>query len=457
MPLAWSAALLLSWLTPSTRADLWVTGYYPGYEQSYLTPSNIDFSALTHIIHFSIVPNANGTLDPDQNVVTPSYSTNLVARAHAAGKKVLISIGGAGGQTGFLGASTPANLPTFIQNLTNFVAKYNYDGIDIDWEPLPVSSFGQYTNLIIGLRAALNAMPQPKLLTAAVGAYPYGGDSLSSNPLMFASIQNKFDQINLMTYDLSGPYGGWVTWYNGPLYDGNYRFASTGSLVPSTEGAITNFIGKGVAPGKLGIGIAFYGYIWGGGAGTTTGGVSAPRQAWTTAPTTFGQMSYDGIMTTYYQSNRYHWDSGAQAAYLGIDNAGSADDKFISYDDEHTCQAKVSYARNRRLGGVMIWELAEGYRSTQPAGKRDPLLQSIKQAIATPGAVSAQRNGPDLQISFSTVPLGLYRVQWTTDVFAPVWNTLTNNVPGTNGMMQVTDPGAANSNSPRFYRVQTPP
>jgi chitinase len=259
-----------------------------------------------------------------------------------------------------------------------------------------------------------------------------------------------------MTYDLSGPWDGWVTWFNAPIYDGNYRFPSTGGLVPSTDGSITNFIGRGVPASKLGIGIAFYGYVWTGGAGTTTGGVTQPRQTWTTAPTS-SQIHYYTIMNTYFQSNLYHWDSAAQAAYLSITNPSPTTNRFISYDDEHACQAKVSYARNKRLGGVMIWELGEGYRSTQPAGQRDPLLQAVKQAMATPGKAVAKRSGSDVQISFGSAPLGLYRVQWASNAFAPDWNTLTNNVPGTNGTMQVIDPGAINSQPGRVYRVQTPP
>ena len=68
---------------------------------------------------------------------------------------------------------------------------------------------------------------------------------------MFAALQNKLDQINIMTYDLSGPYGGWVTWFNSPIYDGGYRFPSTGGLVPSVEGAVNNFLGSGVAAGRF--------------------------------------------------------------------------------------------------------------------------------------------------------------------------------------------------------------
>jgi chitinase len=57
---------------------------------------------------------------------------------------------------------------------------------------------------------------------------------------------------------------------------------------------------------------------------------------------------------------------------------------FVSYDDAHACQAKVSYARNLGLGGVMIWELANEYMASQPAGQRTPLTSALKQALATP-------------------------------------------------------------------------
>lgn len=268
---------------------------------------------------------------------------------------------------------------------------------------------------------------------------------------MFAALQNQFDQINIMTYDLSGPYEGWVTWFNSPIYDGGYRFPSTGGLVPSVDGAVSNFITNGLTAGKLGIGIAFYGYVWAGGTGTSTGGVTQPRQSWTNAPT-MTAYDYSAIMTSFYQTNLYYWDTSAQAAYLSISNANPADDMFISYDDQRTCQAKVSYARNNALGGVMIWSLGQDYQSGQP----EPLLQALKQALATPGLITIQNTGQDIELNFSTLPLGSYRVEWTSDLNSNVWNTLAvTNVSGPGGVLQIVDPAA--SQPQRFYRVQTPP
>ncbi len=435
------------------RADLWSTGYYPGYEQDAMVASNIDFTTLTHVIHFALIPNTDGSLNSSGNGLTSAHSSDLVTRAHAAGKKVLVCVGGAGSGPGFEGATTDANRAKFINNLVNFMASRGYDGVDVDWEPLLAADANQYTNLVIGLRSALNGFSQPKFLTAAAGAYSYYSDPPVSEYAIFASIQSQFDQINIMTYDLSGPYEGWVTWFNSPIYDGGYHFPSTGGLLPSVDGAVTNFIANGVAARRLGIGIAFYGYIWSGGSGTTPpGGVTLPRQSWTTNAPSITTPSYATIMSSYYQSNQYHWDTNAQAAYLSRTNSPA----FISYDDEHTCQVKVSYARNHGLGGVMIWELSEDFFPTQSGGQRAPLLQAVKQSLATPGLTAIQLQGQNLQLSFNSLPLALYRVMWTSNLADGSWNTLSNNLNGTGGILRVNDPNPPNDPQ-RFYRIQTPP
>jgi chitinase len=362
--------VLFSVAAIEAHAGLWTSAYYAGWMQSYLPAQQVDFTAMTHVIHFSVVPRVDGSLDTDINAVTTANSTDVIAHAHAAGVKVLISVGGENSATGFRGATGATNRPRFVTNLVNFVISRGYDGVDLDWEPLDVPDAGPYSNLVNDLRIALNAITPRPLLTAAVG----------SQPSLFASLQSRFDQINLMTYSFSGAYPGWVTWFNAPIYDGGYRFASSGELVPSADGVVSNFVAHGVAAGKLGIGICFYGCVWSGGNGTFTGGAALPRQSWTTAPTVT-DAAYSAIMAKYYQPQLYVWDTNAQSAYLSIDLPGSADDKFISYDDASACRAKVAYVKQKGLGGLIIWELGGGYCADQPAGKRDFLLQSVKQAV----------------------------------------------------------------------------
>ena len=203
---------------------------------------------------------------------------------------------------------------------------------------------------------------------------------------------------------------------------------------------------------RQGVGIAFYGYSWTGGSGTSTGGVTQPRQSWINAPTV-STPTYTAIMAGYYQSNRYHWDIYAQAAYLSVTNSNPASDMFISYDDQRTCQSKVSYAHNRGLGGVMVWELAQDHQS----GQVDPLLQAVKQALATPGPTAIQSSNQGIKLSFTSLPLGSYLVQWSSDLTFNAWNTLAiTNVMGSGGPLQIYDPDSSGQPQ-RFYRIKSPP
>ena len=84
----------------SAGAQFWCTGYYPGWEQGTMPPSAIDFTVITHVVQFSVVPNSNGTLDSSVNGVSIANSSNLVRQAHLAGRKALICVGGADGYVG---------------------------------------------------------------------------------------------------------------------------------------------------------------------------------------------------------------------------------------------------------------------------------------------------------------------------------------------------------------------
>jgi len=208
-----------------------------------------------------------------------------------------------------------------------------------------------------------------------------------------------------------------------------------------------------MAPGRLGVGIAFYGYVWMGGTGSSATSLTQPRQSWTTAPVT-ATYPYTALMTTFYETNSYHWDSTAQAAYLSLTNASPANNAFVSYDDPRTCQAKVSYARNHNLGGVMMWELAGDHTPNLP----DPLLQAVKQALASPGQTNILPLGNNISLTFTSISLGIYQVQWSSNLASGFWNPLlTTNIIGLGGPLQIIDFGALSNQPGRFYRVQTPP
>ncbi len=392
------AALLFAAGSGTLHAQ-WVTAYYAGWQQGYLPAQSVDYSAVTHICHFALVPNSNGSLDDQSNGVTATNAAAVVSAAHAAGKKVLITVGGWGTESAFLGATASGTRATFVNNLVSLMRARGYDGIDIDWEPLNAGDAANYTALVSDLRTALNAITPRPLLTMAT----------QWTASISATVATQVDQINIMTYDLAGAWPGWVTWHNSATYSGTTKI---GSQLISCDDLVNAWSAAGVPLAKLGIGIDFYGYVWSGGAGTPTGGATAPNQTWTTAPSVTSNVAYHDIMDTYYQPGYYRWDANAQASYLSIDNAGSSSDKFISYDDQATIRAKFAYARNKHIGGLIIWELGGGYRANKPAGQRDSLLQAVKQAL---GGVPADITPPVVSL---TAPAGGSTVSGTVTVSA---------------------------------------
>ncbi len=365
---------LLGVLSPAeAQSPKWVTAYYAGWIQGnqwswHLKPEEIDFDALTHLIHFSVIPTSTGGVSFTEGTITPENSEAATRAAHAAKKKILICVGGWGIHTLFEEATAPPYLEKFVDNLVRFAGERGYDGIDVDWEP--VTNHEQYRKFIPMLRAAMDRVNPRWLLTTAVSGV---------DPAV-VEMKDYFDQINLMTYDMSGAWPGWITWHNAPIFDSGTTFPSTGGPLPSANRTVDDVIAQGVEPEKLGIGIDFYGYVWTGGHGTPTGGVTGPRQSWTTDPGVQDNVPYHAILDHYFAPSLVRWDSLAEASYLSIDKPGSKDDIFVSYDSEKTCEKKLEYAQRKGLGGVFIWELGGGFRKNADQPPKDPLLQAVKRA-----------------------------------------------------------------------------
>ena len=377
--------------SPVSTGSHWLTAYYPSYQQFLVPPSEVDYTAVSHLIHWPVLPRTDGSLDTASTDFSEEHSADVVARAHAAGTKVLLGIGGdatSGATAGFQGATGDGNRARFVANIVTLMRDRGYDGVDINWEEIGSDDEERFTAFIGELRAALDQLTPRPLLTMP----PETG--AAAHPALIASVQQHLDQINLQTYVMSGAYPGWVTWFNSPLYNGGFEFPSVpGARVPSVDDEVDRFVAAGIPAARLAIGIQFDGFVWAGGSGTDTGGVTKPRQEWDRSAsrpdgTDVGAPDvtverYADIVDSFGAAQGFTktFDVVARVPYLSRDSAADVDDRFISFDDEQAISEKGQYAKSKGLGGVFIFELTGDYFGNRPAAERHPLLSAAKTAI----------------------------------------------------------------------------
>ena len=175
-----------------------LVGYFPCYKGVAFSgyASKLDFHKMTHLnLAFGNPPKCNGpcTLQSDMQFSikgqTDADITALVAAAHAAGVKVLISIGGGGGDQMILQFYNAGLSDPLVNSLDRYMRAHNIDGVDLDIEdPSNMGApFGTFVQALVH-----KFRPQGKLVTAAVAKYLQ--DSMPDSAL------HQFDFINVMNY-----------------------------------------------------------------------------------------------------------------------------------------------------------------------------------------------------------------------------------------------------------------
>lgn len=347
----WLIILILAFGAQSASAQTtWSMGCYSPFGGGYPTLSTIDWSALTHVIMAGGAPNADGTITLPSGFA--AAATSLISTAHSNNIKVLYDLTSLGSGTDFADAITDHE-STFIRNIMTTVNTYGFDGVDVDNEEAWNGTL--MTSLLSDLRTQLGS----KILTStALINYYSNWDSGHASYL---------DRLNIMTYDMAGTWDPY-TWFNSALY------GPTPLAAYSVQLAVSRFIASGIPTKKLGIGLAFYGYL----ETPNTG----PRQTYT-ASHTFTQVLYRDIVANYNTSSATY-DSVTHVPWLAVSGG------WLNYDNPQSITEKANFAIANGLGGWVIWHLGSDWIPTQTP--QDPLLDAVKQVLHRPAPP------PDLQV-----------------------------------------------------------
>ncbi|TFZ08083.1 glycoside hydrolase family 18 protein [Ramlibacter humi] len=414
-----AAAATLVCLTAAAQSpspQKWVTGYWAGYllnKPEYQDPRYVDMTAMTHFVFGRIGAGGGAEGGAAGDIVlggdisqtatwtgpgAPSQTTEdwLVARAHAAGTKALIMLGGEGGESAFRASTAAAVRPKFIANLVAYMAKHDYDGIDVDWEgSLTAADEQQLEQFLSELRTAANAndryRSRPVVITYPASVLNPNYQTVSAHDVRVASL---VDQYNLMSYGMGWIGGGWQTTGFSPIA------GATPSRPLAISSAVQALVNAGIPRAKIGMGIGFYGMSYRpplSALGQPTDGYSSSSFSANDALWNYALLRKFG----YLDNGQYQHDTATGITYRSYGTAGytpaSRPDQpsgLLTYEDEASIRDKGQWANSPAagagVGGTIVW--AVNYGTTD--GKNNPLLAAVKSAFLAGAPAPAPTPAP---------------------------------------------------------------
>lgn len=316
-----------------------IIAYYTGDDKLI---NEYEVNKLNQII-FSFCHLKDGKLSVDspKDSTTIKYLVSL--KASNPQLKIILSLGGWGGCEPCSAAfSTAEGRLTFAKSVKEVSDYFKVDGLDLDWEypaieGLPGHLFQaadkpNFTELIKILRSTLGKKYE---LSFAAGGF----QKCLDESIDWKGVAPFVNRINIMSYDLVNGYST-VTGHHTPLY-------STNPKEESTDRAVEFLLKQGIPAEKLVIGGAFYTRTWKNVANVNNGLYQSGEH--------IQGVPFKSYADTYTEANgwKYFWDDKAKAAYW----YNEKEKAFATGDNLTSIKAKAEYAKSKKLGGIMFWEL----------------------------------------------------------------------------------------------------
>ncbi|XP_046455808.1 acidic mammalian chitinase-like isoform X1 [Daphnia pulex] len=296
--------------------------------------------------------------------------------------KALIAIGGwnEGSEKYSRMVSDPAKRATFVNSVVNFIKKYNFDGLDFDWE-YPANRGGlpsDKQNYISMIRELKNAFtPYGWLLTAAVSP----GKSTIDSAYDIPALAGILDQVHVMNYDY---HGSWETYtgLNAPLYaNPNYDLTMDNQFL-NANWTIYYWLSNGVPPSKIIMGMPLYGRGFQLDNSAKNGFYASAANPIPAGPYTqqAGTWGYNEICEKFKADGTWTVvrDSCYQTPYAYKNNL------WIGYDDEQSLRNKGKYIAAMNLGGALTWSIETDDFRGYCHGTPFILTKSIVEAMNGP-------------------------------------------------------------------------
>ncbi len=348
-------AFLFQYSFAQKKKEISVIGYFAGRTTAL---DSFPLQKLTHLI-FSFC-HLNGNRLWVSNAADTARIQKMVSfKEQYPGLKIILSMGGWGGCKDCSDVfSTDTGRNEFAGSTKELMEYFHTDGIDLDWEYPAIAGFPGHTyaaadrnNFTLLIKSLRKTLGKKYEISFAAGGF----DLFIDSSIEWKKVMQIADKVNIMSYDLVHGFSK-VSGHHTPLY-------STAQQSLSVDNAVKKLIAAGVPPGKIIIGAAFYARLF---EVTDTANHGLYDSA-----SFYRGLSYSRLYDSISTANGFvqYWDTTANAPY-----AFNAQRKLLAtYDDSLSISRKTMYAKEKKLGGIMFWQLADDKFS-------DGLLDAIYHA-----------------------------------------------------------------------------
>lgn len=307
-----------------------VFGWHP-YWAASTAHLYYDYNALSHIAYFSYeVDTATG----GYTTLRGWDSTPIISYAHQRGVKVMLTVTNFGTARNTELLTDTVKQWTLINTVISQLQSRNGDGVNFDFESVPAAQKANMVSFcrraVRGIKAVLPAA-EISLATPAVN-WSDGWD--------LGTLAGICDYIIMMGYNY---------YWSGSTTAGPVAPVS-GETYHVVRSINEDYLADGVPPGKLLLGVPWYGYDW-----PVAG---SARKAATTG--TGKSRIYDEAIALAANHTRV-FDDFTGVPWISYENAGW---RQMWYDDSLSLQMKSNIAKDMNLAGIGIWALS--YEAGRP-------------------------------------------------------------------------------------------